>query len=103
MARVVVSSLADADTAAILTYLSINAGPRVAARYNGLFESFYDRIEAFPGCGLRRPVLGPDIRIGIASPFIIIYHYSEDDDVVTVLRLVHGRRRISGVLLGGGG
>ncbi len=46
-----------------------------------------------------RPAIGQNIRIGIVSPYIVIYRYSERDDTVTVLRLVHGRRRITGKLL----
>lgn len=38
-------------------------------------------------------------RIGIVSPCIVIYRFREDEQIVTVLRIVHGRRRITGALL----
>ena len=41
------------------------------------------------------------IRVGIASPYIVIYSHMEADDTVRVLRIVHGSRRITGKLLRG--
>jgi hypothetical protein len=41
MTRVVVSIVADADTADILTYLTNRAGRATAAKYNALFENLY--------------------------------------------------------------
>jgi toxin ParE1/3/4 len=43
--------------------------------------------------------LGSNIRIGIVSPYIVIYRHSEGDDTVTLLRIVHGRRKITGKML----
>ncbi|HYZ24688.1 MAG TPA: hypothetical protein VE690_21265 [Rhodopila sp.] len=43
--------------------------------------------------------LGSTIGIGIVSPHIVIYRHSASDDVVTVLRIVHGPHRIIGKLL----
>jgi toxin ParE1/3/4 len=99
MAKVVISASADADTAGILVYLAHQAGRRTAAKYEALLERLYDRLAAHPGIGAPRPALGRNIRIGIISPHIVIYRHTEVDDTVTVLRIVHGRRRISGKLL----
>jgi toxin ParE1/3/4 len=96
MARLVIAATADADTAGILTHLAAKAGRRTAIKYDALFERLYDRLAVHPGSGAPRPALGRDIRIGIVSPYIIIYRHTEDDDTVTVLRVVDGRRRISG-------
>src|SRR6266487_2736455 len=101
MARVIIASSADADTAEILTHLTSTAGWRIAAKYDELFERLYDRLTDHPAIGAPRTALGPNIRIGIVSPYIIIYLHNIDDDTVTVLRIVHGRRRISGKLLSG--
>ena len=76
----------------------------VAARppgHTGLIERLYDRLGAHPGIGAPRPALGRNIRIGIVSPYIVIYRHTDADDTVTVLRVVHGRRRITGALLSG--
>jgi toxin ParE1/3/4 len=99
MARVVIAASADTDIEGILTYLAVKAGRRTAARYNGLIERLYDRLGAHPGIGAPRPALGRNIRIGIVSPYIVIYRHTDADDTVTVLRVVHGRRRITGALL----
>jgi toxin ParE1/3/4 len=99
MVRVVVASPADADTAEIVAYLAAKAGQRVAARYVGLFERLYDRLAEHPLSGALRPALGPHMRIGIVPPFIVIYEYEEGSKTVTIMRIVHGRRRISGRFL----
>ncbi len=98
MARVVIASSADADYAEILSDLVTKAGWNVASKYDGLFERLYDRLADHPRSGAPRPVLGLNIRIGIVSPYIVVYR-NEEDDTVTVLRIVHGRRRITGKML----
>jgi toxin ParE1/3/4 len=99
MARVVVSSVADADTAEILAYLARKAGRATAAKYNALFEHLYDRLTDQPDTGPPRRALGPNVRIGIVPPYIVIYDHEPAANLVTVLRIVHGRRRITGKLL----
>ncbi len=59
----------------------------------------YDRLADHPDSGALRPAPGQSIRIGIVSPFIIIYRHTEDSGIVTVLRIVHGRRKITGKML----
>ena len=98
MARVVIASSADADFAEIITDLATKAGWRTAAKYEELCENLYDRLEDHPHCGAPRPAFGQNIRIGIVPPYIVIYR-NEDDGTVTVLRIVHGRRRITGRML----
>ena len=101
MARVVISDEASDDEAGILIALNMVAGLRTAAEYRGRFRGLYDRLAAHPAIGAPRPALGRDIRIGIVPPYIILYRYTEDDETMTVLRIVHGRRRITGKLLSG--
>lgn len=101
MARVVIASPADADTAAILDHLASEAGATTAIKYDRLFERLYDRLAHHPQSGPRRPALGPDTRIGVVSPFIVIYDFSERDDTVTILRIVHGRRDMTRTMLRG--
>jgi toxin ParE1/3/4 len=99
MARIIIASPADADTDGILTDLAGKAGFRVALKFDALFGALYRRLEDHPAIGAPRPRLGFDIRIGIVTPYIVIYRYDVSDDVVTVLRIVHGRRRITSQLL----
>jgi toxin ParE1/3/4 len=100
MARIVIASSADADYAEIIADLAAKAGWPTAARYDTLFERLYDRLAGHPYSGAPRPALGHNIRIGVVAPFIVIYRNDEDSDTVTVLRIVHGRRRITGRMLG---
>jgi toxin ParE1/3/4 len=99
MARVVVSLLAQADTDYIATNLTDKAGHRVAAKYTASFEALYERLAAHPGSGAPRTSIGRHVRIGIASPYIVIYEHDKASDTVTIFRIVHGRRRITGKML----
>jgi toxin ParE1/3/4 len=99
MARLVFTESADADSAAIFRYLTTNAGPRTVLKYRSLLNKLYDRLSDHPDSGAPRPALGQNIRIGIVSPYIVIYEHAPDAEFVTVLRIVHGRRRITAKLL----
>lgn len=101
MAHVIVTPSADADTAEIIAYLDAKAGYGVAARYNASFEQLYEHLADFPESAAPRPKVGSNIRIGIVSPYIVIYKHTEADRIVRVLRIVHGSRRITGKLLRG--
>ena len=98
MATVVVASSAVADFAEILADLATEASWRTAAKCDELFDKLYDRLADHPHSGAPRPVLGQNIRVGVVSPYIVIYR-NEDDDSVTIPRIVSGRRRITGKML----
>jgi toxin ParE1/3/4 len=99
MARVVVSLLAQVDTAAIVTGLTEEAGHSVAAQYAASFEALYARLAAHPGSGAPRPAIGRRVRIGVVSPYVVIYEHRMASDTVVIFRIVLGRRRITGELL----
>lgn len=100
MARLVVSPQAQADTAAIIIDLARNAGYAVARQYAASFEALYERLTRHPGSGAPRRAIGKHMRIGIVSPYIVIYEHDEaTSDAVTIMRIVHGRRRITGKML----
>lgn len=99
MARVILAELADSDTAQIINDLAEKAGPSVSARYNARFDEVYSRLEVFPEFGTPRPKLGEQARICLVLPYIIIYEYAKSQDVVTVLRILHGKREITRRLL----
>jgi plasmid stabilization system protein ParE len=67
VARILVTSLADADAAQIIADLDAKAGERVAARYHSNFEKLYDRLAVHPDSGALRPRLGERVRIGVVS------------------------------------
>jgi toxin ParE1/3/4 len=101
MAQVILSDAADADTEDIFADLSAKAGQRTAAKYDRNFDRLYERLSDHPAIGAPRPGLGQGVRIGIVRPYIVIYRHDRANDEVTILRLVHGRRRITLALLGG--
>lgn len=88
MARIVVTSTADADAAHIFKTLAEKAGKIVAIRYDAHFDRVYDRLATHPGSGASRSRLGPRIRI------CVVWHL-ESEDVVTIMRVIDGRRKIT--------
>lgn len=102
MARIAITASADADTLYILGDLAAKAGAGVAARYDADIDALYRRLEQFPESGAPRPALGFLVRIGVVSPYVVIHEYIEADDAVTILRIVHGRRKLTRRLLRGG-
>jgi plasmid stabilization system protein ParE len=99
MANLVVTDDADADLEEILAYLEREAGPRVAESYGRKIGECLVNLVAFPGIGTRRPALGPETRIGIVRPYILIYDYTTATDTLTLLRIVHGKRNITASLI----
>ena len=93
MAQVIVTERAKRDVRRILSDLNERAGYGVAARYAADFKATYRRLADVPAGGSPRPALGPDSRIAIVLPYIVIYDHK--DDVVTVLRVLHGKRNIT--------
>jgi toxin ParE1/3/4 len=102
VASVVLTSLADADIAHIIDDLNRLVGANVAARYDANFDMLYRRLARYPDSGAPRPKLGAHVRISAVSPYVVIYEHVEDDDVVIILRVVHGRRNITRELVRGG-
>jgi toxin ParE1/3/4 len=99
VARVVVTSPADADMAGMIDYLAERAGHAIAARYVRAFEAMFNRLSDHPETGAARPALGRRVRIGVVPPYVAIYEYLAAEDTVFVLRIVHGRRRITAAIL----
>ena len=100
-ARIILTASASADQASILNDLHAKAGLRTVIKFRSLFAALYDRLADYPASGAPRPALGPNIRIGIVSPYIAIYAHSESDNTVMILRVIHGRREITSELLPG--
>ncbi|MGA8615683.1 MAG: type II toxin-antitoxin system RelE/ParE family toxin [Xanthobacteraceae bacterium] len=100
MTRLVTAPRFRSDTNTILNYLEEVAGSRVAARYGGRFEETIVRLTSFPESGAPRPALGVNTRIAIVQPYLLIYDFTPDDNTLTLLRLLHGRRNITRGLLG---
>ncbi|WP_158806702.1 type II toxin-antitoxin system RelE/ParE family toxin [Beijerinckia sp. L45] len=99
MTRLVVSRLAQSDTTFIVSGLAAKAGNSIAARYAADFEALYERLLVHPESGPVRFAIGPRVRIGIVWPYIVVYEYDGIRDLVTILRVLHGRRKITGRFL----
>jgi ParE toxin of type II toxin-antitoxin system, parDE len=50
-------------------------------------------------CGPSRPAIGPRVPIGVESPYVVLYEHDPPQDTVTIFRVVHGRRKITGKML----
>ena len=101
MARVVITAPADADAVEILARIAKEAGIESLRKFNERFEALYDRLADHPESCKTRPELGRYVRVGVVSPYLVIYRHVKRDEIVSVIRIVHGRRRISRELLRG--
>lgn len=99
MTRLIILPSAAADEAEILSYLNEKAGLGIAVRFQTLFRSTYTRLAAFPASGAPRRALGDDVRIAVVAPYIVVYRCVATEGSVSVLRIVHSRRRIAGEML----
>ena len=99
MARVVVSTIAQADTAAILRDLATKASLGVATDYAESLEALYARLAIHPDSGAPRPKYGRHVRIGVVWPYVVAYRHDPNSDIVGIVRVVHGSRRITRKLL----
>jgi plasmid stabilization system protein ParE len=95
MTRLIVATEAEGDIDDILRYLEREAGRRTAIAYGERFVEAIERIIDFPGAGPPRPALGPDTRVAIVYPYLLIYDFTKADDTVTMLRVLHGKREIT--------
>jgi toxin ParE1/3/4 len=98
MTPVVVSPKADADVDNMLEHLADLAGSAVVQRYARELEAIYERLAMFPASGARRKSLGPDTRIAVLSPYIVVYDYA--DGMVHIVRVLDGRRNVTRRLVG---
>ncbi|HEY4170769.1 MAG TPA: type II toxin-antitoxin system RelE/ParE family toxin [Reyranella sp.] len=93
MARLTVSPQAEHDAAQIIELLTREAGADVGSRYRQEFDDLLARFARFPKSGAPRVNLGRHIRIGVVTPYVVIYELEPDH--VMVLRIVDGRRKIT--------
>jgi toxin ParE1/3/4 len=99
MTTLIVAADADADFDDIFAYLRRETGARVAVDYGLRFHATLQRLLKFPESGAPRPMLGQSVRVAVVSPYILIYEYVRDNDVIFLLRVLHERRNITRELL----
>ena len=95
MATINFTNAAKEDSRSIFADLQTNAGAYTVEKYLTEFSRLYDHFSRFPASGAPRRKLGPTVRIGVVFPYVVFYRYLEADDAVFVLRLLHGRRKIT--------
>jgi toxin ParE1/3/4 len=95
VARVYTSSAADADLLEIAEYLRNKAGNVTLAEYEAAFSRVIALFAAHPEIGAPRPKLGRSIRLNVVDPYNVYSEYDPTTDTVTVLRVLHGRRKIT--------
>lgn len=86
--------VAYSDLDQIIDELTLRAGRPVADKYERVIEAAFHRISDHPGIGSPRRSLGPNLRVMVVHPFLIFYEGEPKSEIATVLRIVHGRRRI---------
>ena len=96
-ARTVLSPAAFRDVDAILDHLTREAGQSVAAKYRRALLRLFALLSEQPAIGARRPKLGRGVRISVIAPYLFLYR--PEGDAVTVLRILHGRRKITAALV----
>lgn len=69
------------------------AGFVTAERYTQRIEEVFDLLGTFPEAGAPRPEFGPGVRTKIIAPYVMFYVF--DDNRVDILRICHGKRRIT--------
>jgi toxin ParE1/3/4 len=100
MVRVVVTATAIADVAEIVTELHRKAGGKVASKYRDNFDRvFFEKLPIHPEIYQARPKLGAHIRVGAVYPYLVIHRYDPRDSVVSIVRVLHGQRRITRKLI----
>ena len=99
MTRFVISREFEIDIAEISVRLEERAGRATAERYLLQFANAVHRLMEMPQCGASRPALGIYSRRLVIRPYILIYDYSPMDSELVLLRIVHGRRRITSAML----
>ena len=95
MATIDVAPRAAADIDGILIDQHDRGGRAAAARCQAEFKAATRQLAHHPESGRRRPDIGPDLRSVLVHPYVLIYSYDPAADTVSVLRVLHGRRRLS--------
>jgi toxin ParE1/3/4 len=99
MTRLVASTEIKADIAEIVAQLEERGGRATAERYLLQFRRAVRRLIEMPRYGASRPGLGTHARRLVIRPYILIYDYDPAADSVILLRMVHGRRRITAAMV----
>jgi toxin ParE1/3/4 len=79
--------------------ISAAAGERVASSFLARMRRSIDGLAHSPRMGRLRPGFGPGVRSWAFSPYVAFYR--ENASNVEIIRIVHGRRRLTRRLVRG--
>ena len=99
MTQLKVTRRAARDTDEIFDYLANVAGTRTAERHFLRIQQTIERLVDWPEATQRRPELGHNVRLAVVAPFVVIYRYESENDVLTILRVLHGRRNVTNQMI----
>jgi toxin ParE1/3/4 len=91
------SPAATRDLQKISDDIAAAAGARVALDFIGRLQRSLDTLAAQPRAGRTRVGLGPDVRSWAVWPYVALYRPNGPD--AEIIRILHGRRRITRRLL----
>jgi toxin ParE1/3/4 len=95
------SNEARVDVLDIYTMIGIEQ-PAAAERYFDRMEARVSLLQSQPRMGVRRPDIRPSLRMLVESPYLILYRIDPDTDdgpvdMVEIIRVIDGRRDLSGI------
>lgn len=99
MTFLVITRSARADISSTIDYLERESGGITADRYARRIQSTIARLAAFPESGAPRLQLGELTRMAVIHPYLMMYDYEPKTDVLTILRMLHGKTAITKELL----
>ncbi len=99
MAEIEILPDARNDLKEILFYLAMHAGSKSADKYDIDFDKLLSLLSRHPESMPLRPKLGQNIRVGFRDPYVIIHRYDASTNTVTILRIIHSKRKITPKLI----
>lgn len=91
---------AERDLANIWAYLAVEASESIATRFLSKLHATCERLLPFPLAHPKRPQLAPGLRVVFHGAYAI--YYCPDDEVVTIVRVLHGARDLAAIADQGG-
>ncbi len=95
MATVETSAEAKQDILEIIEYLLGSAGFETSNLYFARFSRLFESLSMHPESGSLQPHLGKGTRMRVVAPYNVYTDYNEAQDIVVILRVLHGSRKIT--------
>jgi toxin ParE1/3/4 len=100
-AELVWSNQARTDLLEIYVMIGLEQ-PAAAERYFDRIEAKAELLRSQPRMGVRRPDIGPTVRMLVEAPYLLLYRTDPDTDdgpigAVEIIRVIDGRRDLHGI------